>query len=112
MSGVILSLDLRMNQTGFVLPNHMLLQLSQLLPRETQGILACCNPVPPLVKQNLNQIHAIIYKAREVPLDSKRSCQVRFVYLTRNEINQLLQMQINESINEFVEEGGQLFCKA
>lgn len=57
--------------TGFVLPNHMLLQLAQLLPREIQGILACCNPVPPLVKQNLNQIHAIIYKAREVPLDQK-----------------------------------------
>ena len=27
-----------------------------------QGILACCNPVPPLVKQHLQNIHMIILK--------------------------------------------------
>jgi len=40
------------------------------LPREMQGILACCNPIPPLVKQNLNEIHEIILKAREQPMTS------------------------------------------
>lgn len=50
---------------GFVLPNHMLLQICQILPREMQGILACCNPVPPLVKQNINELHQIILKSRE-----------------------------------------------
>ncbi|KAL4221351.1 Exosome component 10 [Mactra antiquata] len=53
---------------GYVLPNHMLLQICDILPREKQGILACCNPIPPLVRQYLNEIHQIIKKAREAPL--------------------------------------------
>ncbi|XP_063914011.1 exosome complex component 10 homolog [Zophobas morio] len=53
----------------YVLPNHMMLQISENLPREMQGILACCNPVPPLVRSNLLQLHQIILKAREQPLE-------------------------------------------
>lgn len=53
---------------GYVLPNHMMLQISESLPREMQGILACCNPIPPLVRQHLHTLHQIILKAREQPL--------------------------------------------
>lgn len=53
---------------AYVLPNHMLLQISESLPREMQGILACCNPIPPLVRQHLHAIHQIILKARDQPL--------------------------------------------
>ncbi|XP_055850996.1 exosome component 10 [Episyrphus balteatus] len=53
---------------GYVLPNHMMMQISESLPREMQGILACCNPIPPLVRQNLHALHQIIHKAREQPL--------------------------------------------
>ncbi|XP_013110735.2 exosome component 10 [Stomoxys calcitrans] len=53
---------------GYVLPNHMMLQISESLPREMQGILACCNPIPPLVRQHLHALHQIILKAREQPL--------------------------------------------
>ncbi|XP_071450937.1 exosome complex component 10 homolog isoform X2 [Hetaerina americana] len=53
---------------GYVLPNHMLLQISEILPREIQGILACCNPIPPLVRQHLVSLHQIILRAREQPL--------------------------------------------
>ncbi|KAG8142389.1 putative Exosome component 10 isoform 2 protein [Naja naja] len=35
---------------------------------EPQGIVACCNPVPPLVRQQLNEMHLIICQAREMPL--------------------------------------------
>lgn len=52
----------------YVLPNHMMLQIAETLPREMQGILACCNPIPPLVRQHLNLIHQIVHKAREQPL--------------------------------------------
>ncbi|XP_059485454.1 exosome component 10 [Neocloeon triangulifer] len=52
----------------YVLPNHMLLQIAENLPREMQGILACCNPIPVLVRQNLTKIHRIILEAREQPL--------------------------------------------
>lgn len=52
----------------YVLPNHMLLQIAETLPREMQGILACCNPIPPLVRQHLNHLHQIVLKAREQPL--------------------------------------------
>jgi len=52
----------------YVLPNHMMLKISTELPREMQGILACCNPVPPLVKQNLGALHTILLAARDKQL--------------------------------------------
>ncbi|XP_014214154.2 exosome component 10 [Copidosoma floridanum] len=56
------------DSTNYVLPNHMLLNIAETLPREIQGVLACCNPIPPLVRKNLLKIHKIILKAREQPL--------------------------------------------
>ncbi|XP_028968527.1 exosome component 10, partial [Galendromus occidentalis] len=56
--------------TGYVLPNHMLLNICELLPREMQGIVSCCNPCPPLVKQQLNELHQMVLKAREVQLSN------------------------------------------
>ncbi|XP_030573522.1 exosome component 10 [Drosophila novamexicana] len=53
---------------GYVLPNHMMLQIAESLPREMQGILACCNPIPPLVRQQLHTLHQIVLRAREQPL--------------------------------------------
>ena len=53
---------------AYVIPGHMMLKICIELPREMQGILACCNPVPPLVKQNLHALHEIILKARDSPL--------------------------------------------
>lgn len=52
----------------YVLPNHMLLQIAEILPRERQGVLACCNPIPPLVRQFQHEIHAIVLEAREATL--------------------------------------------
>lgn len=49
----------------YVLPKHMLLQIAEVLPKEMQGILACCNPIPPLVKTELLTLHTIIREARE-----------------------------------------------
>lgn len=51
--------------TGYVLPNHMLLQIAEILPREQQGILACCNPIPPVVRHQLSEIHSMVLKARD-----------------------------------------------
>ncbi|XP_017057499.1 exosome component 10 [Drosophila ficusphila] len=53
---------------GYVLPNHMMLQIAESLPREMQGILACCNPIPPLVRQQLHTLHQIVLRARDQPL--------------------------------------------
>lgn len=50
---------------GYILPNHMLLKISEMLPKESFGILACCSPVPPLVRQCLHEIHYIVKNARE-----------------------------------------------
>jgi hypothetical protein len=46
----------------------MMLQIAESLPREMQGILACCNPIPPFVRQNLLALHRIILEARDQPL--------------------------------------------
>lgn len=53
---------------AYVLPDHMLLQMAEVLPREMPGILACCSPIPPLIKQELHHLHRIILQARELPL--------------------------------------------
>lgn len=47
----------------------MLLEIAGRLPKEMQGILACCSPVPPLVRANLLEIHKIILKALEQPFE-------------------------------------------
>uniref|UniRef100_A0A8C5Q8V0 Exosome complex component 10 n=1 Tax=Leptobrachium leishanense TaxID=445787 RepID=A0A8C5Q8V0_9ANUR len=54
--------------TGYVLPNHMLLKISEELPKELQGIIACCNPVPPLVRQQINELSLLVQQGRETPL--------------------------------------------
>ena len=36
--------------------------------KELQGVLACCNPIPPLVRQYQHDIHVIVKKAKEKPL--------------------------------------------
>lgn len=62
--------------TGYVLPNHMLLQIAESLPREMQGILACCNPIPPLVKANLLNLHQFILRAREQSLNKVQNIKI------------------------------------
>ncbi|XP_053704720.1 spermidine synthase isoform X2 [Synchiropus splendidus] len=54
--------------TGYVLPTHMMSKISEELPKEPQGIIACCNPVPPLVRQQVNELHLLVQEAREIPL--------------------------------------------
>ncbi|XP_061592397.1 exosome component 10 [Cololabis saira] len=54
--------------TGYVLPTHMMSKISEELPREPQGIIACCNPVPPMVRQQVNELHLLVQQAREMPL--------------------------------------------
>lgn len=63
---------------AYVLPNHMLLQIAENLPREMQGILACCNPIPPLVRQNLHALHRFILQAREQQLNKVN--ELNFLY--------------------------------
>ncbi|KAM9855584.1 exosome complex component 10 isoform 2-T2 [Aulostomus maculatus] len=54
--------------TGYVLPTHMMSKISEELPKEPQGIIACCNPVPPLVRQQVNELHLLVQEARNMPL--------------------------------------------
>ena len=54
--------------TDYVIPNHILLQVSEILPREQQGILACFSYQPVIVKQHLHLLHKLIKRARETPL--------------------------------------------
>nr|XP_055044666.1 exosome component 10 [Misgurnus anguillicaudatus] len=54
--------------TGYILPNHMMMKIAEELPKEPQGIIACCNPTPPLVRQQINELHQIMKQAREIPL--------------------------------------------
>uniref|UniRef100_A0A8C5DBL5 Exosome complex component 10 n=1 Tax=Gouania willdenowi TaxID=441366 RepID=A0A8C5DBL5_GOUWI len=62
--------------TGYVLPTHMMSKIAEELPKEPQGIIACCNPVPPLVRQQVNELHLLVQEAREMPL-LKESTNIR-----------------------------------
>ncbi|XP_078050895.1 exosome component Rrp6 [Augochlora pura] len=75
------------DSTAYVLPNHMLLNIAETLPREMQGILACCNPIPPLVRQHLLKLHKIISKAREQPLIKPVLEDLRQRLTQRNQIS-------------------------
>lgn len=55
--------------TTYLLPNHMLLALAEALPREVQGLSACCNPMSPFLKQNLVTVHRMLLSCRELPLE-------------------------------------------
>lgn len=65
---------------AYVLPNHMMLQIAENLPREMQGILACCNPIPPLVRQHLHVLHRFILQAREQPLTKVCAHRLMFTF--------------------------------
>uniref|UniRef100_A0A914NS20 HRDC domain-containing protein n=1 Tax=Meloidogyne incognita TaxID=6306 RepID=A0A914NS20_MELIC len=53
----------------YVLPDHMMLKIAEILPREQSGILACCAPVPRLVRHELESLARILKIARELPLE-------------------------------------------
>uniref|UniRef100_A0A3B3SSP7 Exosome complex component 10 n=1 Tax=Paramormyrops kingsleyae TaxID=1676925 RepID=A0A3B3SSP7_9TELE len=54
--------------TGYILPTHMMIKISEELPKMPQGVAACCNPVPPLVLQQINELHLLVQQARDMPL--------------------------------------------
>jgi exosome complex exonuclease RRP6 len=54
---------------GYVLPNNLMLRIAAYLPRDPQSITALCNPVPPTLKKHLADVHNIILKAKDIPLD-------------------------------------------
>ena len=80
--------------TNYILPNHMMLKIAEVLPQEQQGILACCNPIPAAVKKHLNELHLIILKARELPLDRSNDN----VYLLKPIVNQLIDITFGMDI--------------
>jgi ribonuclease D len=51
----------------YVLPNHMLFHISEVMPVDIPALLACCNPVPPLVRQHSADLATIIREARDAP---------------------------------------------
>ena len=56
----------------------LLLQICEALPKTQQGILACCNPVPALVRQHLMDLTRLVSQARQyiaTPIDNNQvSC--------------------------------------
>jgi len=41
------------------------------LPWEPQGVLACCNPIPTLLRQQLTKVYVLVQQARETPPSGK-----------------------------------------
>lgn len=80
--------------TNYILPNHMMLKIAEVLPKEQQGILACCNPIPVMVKKHLNELHLIVLRARELPLQQSTNN----VYSLKPIVNQIIDITSNMDI--------------
>ena len=102
---------------GFVLPNHMMISIAEVLPREPNGILACCNPLPPLVKQQLNEIHRLVMDAKDVALVSattaatgtsvtKTTVQKTYALDAKYDSKKLLQCPLDTSHAEVSDDAG------
>ncbi|RKP04213.1 hypothetical protein CXG81DRAFT_7413, partial [Caulochytrium protostelioides] len=48
----------------WVLPNHMLAVLTARMPDHATAVMACCRPVPPLIKIHANELALMIEQAR------------------------------------------------
>ena len=49
----------------------MLFQIAEILPREMGGVLACCNPIPILLRQQQHEVFMLVQQARDSPLTDK-----------------------------------------
>jgi len=67
--------------TGYTLPNKLLIKISKALPKEPEGIIECCDPLPTLVQENLEDVHKCVLQAIEnVPEVPKESVDIKKVY--------------------------------
>ena len=48
----------------YVLPGAMLFQISDRIPDGKHGILACCNPIPPLLMSNISEVVLVLEQAK------------------------------------------------
>ncbi|KAK6735527.1 hypothetical protein RB195_018628 [Necator americanus] len=106
----------------YVLPNRMLVTIAESLPRELQGILQCCNPVPPLVKECLHQLLKMLFKCRDLPLieyideatddGNEEIFRNRKLHNEYTKDNVLLTCPLDFSQSEFDEESGNQTSKA
>lgn len=53
----------------YVLPNHMMLLMAEKMAIDASGVLGCCNPVPPLVRQHATDLALLIQRAKAVTTD-------------------------------------------
>eukprot|EP01102_Stenamoeba_stenopodia_P020888 TRINITY_DN8292_c0_g1_i1.p1 TRINITY_DN8292_c0_g1~~TRINITY_DN8292_c0_g1_i1.p1 ORF type:complete len:1022 (-),score=235.38 TRINITY_DN8292_c0_g1_i1:83-3148(-) len=62
--------------TRYVLPNHMMFHIAEVLPTEMEALLACCNPVPPLVRINAADLVQIIVDAKREPTEPAKPSSI------------------------------------
>ncbi|KAI1709813.1 3'-5' exonuclease domain-containing protein [Ditylenchus destructor] len=80
----------------YVLPTHMMIHIAEVMPKETQGILACCAPVPLHVKFDAVTILRLLNAVRDIPLDSTATISGKYIEasltslsLDRDDINKI-----------------------
>lgn len=85
----------------YVLPDHMLLELSEAIPRDHAQILACCQPAPPHVRLHVTSILEIIAaaKSKTPRLSAQPAVEVRHapnnVYVDADNLDEPMESEIN-----------------
>lgn len=65
----------------YVLPNHMLFNLVDVMPNNAQQALACCSPIPTFVRLYANEIVALIDNARMETLRNEQAKEAELAKL-------------------------------
>lgn len=65
MLGTLSLILLKLQKTRYVLPDQMLLRIVQVLPENIPKLIACCSPVPPLLRVHSTDVLDILKAARE-----------------------------------------------
>src|SRR5262249_31582458 len=94
----------------FVLPNHMLLVMTDRMPTDAVSVIGCCPQIPPLVRQNASDIAMLVQRTKlavavsvsSIPKTEKPMPEATHVRFEEEQVD--TRAEISETIESSVEE--------
>jgi len=84
----------------YVMPNHILRRMAEVMPTDPQGVHGCCNPIPPLVRMYSMDIARLIEKTKTEFLKNKKEHD--------KQLQKINEMKQRQSVHKFFDEEGEM----
>jgi len=84
----------------YVMPNHILRRMAEVMPTDPQGVHGCCNPIPPLVRMYSMDIARLIEKTKTEFLKNKKEHD--------KQLQKINEMKQRQPIHKFYDEEGEM----